>query len=117
MSVQDINYIMHHITSQRTSIYICDMLNWYQPARTLRLASTTSLLPNRNRTIIYGRRLLDTSSAALWNPLPGYIKYADTIITVKTNLKTYMLSIDINYDVAFILYSVHVYNTTYYVLI
>ena len=50
--------------------YICDMLNWYQPARALRSASTTSLVPNRNRTIRYGRRLLDTSSAALWNPLP-----------------------------------------------
>ena len=31
--------------------YICDTLNWYQPARTLRSASTTSLVPNRNRTI------------------------------------------------------------------
>ena len=73
--------------------YICDMLNWYQPARTLRSASTTSLVPNRNRTIRYGRRLLDTSSAALWNPLPDYIKSADTIITFKAYLKTYMFII------------------------
>ena len=57
------------------------MLNWYQPDRTLRSASTTSLVPNRNRTIRCGRRLLYTSSAALWNPLPDYIKSADTIIT------------------------------------
>ena len=54
---------------QNTPPYICDMLNWYQPARTLRSASTTPLVPNRNRTIRYGRRVLDTSSAALWNPL------------------------------------------------
>ena len=73
--------------------YICDMLSWYQPARTLRSASTTSLVPNRNRTIRYGRRLLDTSSAALWNPLPDYIKSADTIITFKTYLMTYMFII------------------------
>ena len=31
--------------------YLCDMLNWYQPARTRRSDSTTSLVPNRNRTI------------------------------------------------------------------
>ena len=73
--------------------YVCDMLNWYQPARTLRSASTTSLVPNRNRTIRHGKRLLDTSSAALWNPLPDYIKSADTIITFKTYLKTYMFII------------------------
>ena len=79
----------HH----NTPPYICDMLNWYQPARTLRSASTTSLVPNRNKTIRYGRRLLDTSSAALWNPLPDYIKSADTIITFKTYLKTYMFII------------------------
>ena len=50
--------------------YICDMLDCYQPARTLRSASTTSLVPNSNITIRYGRRLLDTSSAALWNQPP-----------------------------------------------
>ena len=69
------------------------MLNWYQPARTLRSASTTTLVPNRNRTIRYGRRILDTSSAVLLNPLPDYIKSADSIITFKTYLKTYMFII------------------------
>ena len=63
--------------------YICDMLNWYHPACTLRPASNISLVQNRNRTIRYGRRILDTSPAALWNTLPDYIKSADTIITLK----------------------------------
>ena len=80
---------LHH----NAPTYICDMLNWYQPAGTLRSASTTSLVPNRNRTIRYGIRLLDTSSAELWNPLPDYIKSADTIITFKTYLNTYMFII------------------------
>ena len=35
--------------------YICDMLNWYQPARTFRSVSTASLVPNRNRTIFHCR--------------------------------------------------------------
>ena len=98
--------IKYHCYADDTQIYlqcannttavqeaITRMLNWYQPARTLRSVSTTSLVPNRNRTIRYGRRLLDTLSTALWNPLPDYIKSADTIITFETYLKTYMFII------------------------
>ena len=77
---------MQHIAPQ----YICDILNWYQPAITLRSDSTTSLVTNRNRTIRYGNCLLDASSAVLWNPLPDYIKSTDNIIIFKTNLITYM---------------------------
>ena len=69
---------LHH----NAPTYICDMLNWCQPARTLQSASTTSLVPNRNRTIRYGRRLLHTFIC---------------------------LSFDIYYDVAFIVYSVRVH--------
>ena len=45
--------------------YISDFFNWYTPARALRSASTTSLIPNRSKTIKFGRRLVGTSSAAL----------------------------------------------------
>ena len=53
--------------------YICDLFHWYTPARILRSASTTSLVPNRHKTIRYRKRLIDTSSAALWNGLPDDI--------------------------------------------
>ena len=33
--------------------YICELLNWYHPSRALRSASTTSLVPSRNRTVKY----------------------------------------------------------------
>ena len=42
----------------------------------LRSASTTSLVPNRNRTVRYGRRLLDTSEKALWNTMPEELRNA-----------------------------------------
>ena len=38
----------------QTPQYICKLLNWYTPSRPLHSASsTTSLVPNRNRTVIY----------------------------------------------------------------
>ena len=45
--------------------YIIDLFHWYSPARPLRSSLTTSLVPNRNKTIRYGKRLIDTSTAAL----------------------------------------------------
>ena len=54
--------------------YVCDLLNWYHPNRHLRSANTTSLVPNRNETITFGKRLMDTASAPLWNFLPDEIK-------------------------------------------
>ena len=50
--------------------YITNLFNWYTPTRTLRSVSTTSLFPNKNKTVMLGRRLIDTS-AALWNNLPS----------------------------------------------
>lgn len=73
--------------------YLCDILNWYEPSRTLRSASTTSLIPNRNRTIRLGRRLFDTSSATLWNTLPNNIKSADNMIHFKKLLKTFLFNL------------------------
>ena len=54
--------------------YQCELLNWYQPPRPLRSASTTSLVPNKNKAVRYGRRLLDSSAATLWNILPPKLK-------------------------------------------
>ena len=65
--------------------YICDLLHWYTPARTLR-----SLVPNRSKTVRYGKRLFDTSTAVLWNNLPNTIKCATSIICYKNLLKHYM---------------------------
>ena len=67
--------------------YICELLQWYTPARALRSASTTSLVPNRSRTIRYGKRLIGTSAATLWNAQPNHIKSARNVIQFKRLLK------------------------------
>ena len=71
--------------------YVCDLLNWYHPSRHLRSANTTSLVPNRNETITFGKRLMDTASASLLNFLPDEIKCAPNILIFKRHLKTYLL--------------------------
>ena len=70
--------------------YICEMFQWYTPARPLRSSSTTSLVPNRNKTVRYGKQLIDTSTAALWNSLPNNIKCARNIRHFKKLVKLYM---------------------------
>ena len=40
--------------------YVANLFNWYTPARTLRSASRTSLVPNKSKTVMLGRRLIDT---------------------------------------------------------
>ena len=54
--------VLHLEASQ----YIIDIFHWYSQARQLRSSLTTSLVPNRIKTITctcrYGKRLIDTSS-------------------------------------------------------
>ena len=38
--------------------YMCNLLYWHTPTRTLRSASTTSLVPNQSKTVRYGKRQL-----------------------------------------------------------
>ena len=70
--------------------YIINLFHWYSPARPLPSSSTTSLVPNRNMTIRYGKRLIDTSTAVLWNSLPNEIKCATDIIQFKKLIKHHM---------------------------
>ena len=43
--------------------YVYDLLNWYHPNRHMRSANTTALVPTRNETMLFGKRLMDTASS------------------------------------------------------
>ena len=58
----------------------------------LRSANTPSLVPNRNKTVKFGKRLMDTAAASLWNFLPDEIKCAPNIMISKKHLKTYLFT-------------------------
>ncbi len=72
--------------------YLCDTVNRYEPKRALRSAATISLVPGRNRTVKFGKRIMDTSAAILWNALPCDIKNTINLFTFKTRVKAYLLA-------------------------
>ena len=43
--------------------YISDLLNWYQPNGHFRSANNTSIIPQRYKSVRYGKRLMDTGAA------------------------------------------------------
>ena len=73
--------------------YLCDLLNWYHPNRQLRSANAPSLVPNRNKTVKFGKRLMDTAAASLWNFLPDEIKCAPNIMIFKKTFKNILVYI------------------------
>ena len=96
-----------------TPIYICDMLNWYHPARPLRSGAFSSLTPSRHKTITYGCRPCDTATATIWNNLPIELRCTDSsTCTFKRQLKTHLfkfkylltLYLVISYVILFILH-------------
>ena len=70
--------------------YLCQLIDWYTPARPLRSAATPSLVPRRNNSVKYGRRKLDTAAATLWNGLPDNIRRSTSVVVFKKSLKTHL---------------------------
>ena len=66
----------YNVLHQNSTQYICEMVSGYHPNRQLRSANTTSLVPHRHKSILHGRRLMDTGAAVLWNNLPNNIRCA-----------------------------------------
>ena len=73
--------------------YICEMLHWYHPSRPLRSAAYPSLVPNKNKTVKFGRRLCDTATAVLWNNLPVHLRCAESVVVFKKQLKTHLFKV------------------------
>ena len=52
-----------NVLHRKAPPYMCEIFHWYTPARPLRSASTTSLIPKRNNTVLYGRRMMQPYGA------------------------------------------------------
>jgi hypothetical protein len=68
--------------------YICELIEEYRPARTLRSAAQSLLKVPKSRTTTYGTRSFRVSAPKLWNELPDHIKQAPTLVAYKKLLKT-----------------------------
>ena len=70
--------------------YLGELIDWYTPTRTLRSSSKSTLVPRHHASVKYGKRLLDTASATLWNSLPTNIQSAIGIMCFRKLLKTHL---------------------------
>ena len=78
-----ISVFTYNVLHQNAPRYICEMVIWYHPNRQLRSANTTSLVPHRHKSILDGRRLMDTGAAVLWINLPNNIRCASFLLLFK----------------------------------
>jgi Reverse transcriptase (RNA-dependent DNA polymerase)/Endonuclease-reverse transcriptase len=72
--------------------YLRDLVNLYEPARTLRSSTQHLLCIQRTKTAI-ATRSFKHSSATIWNSLPANIRDCNTVDTFKRKLKTHLFGL------------------------
>ena len=70
-----------------------NILNIYQPSRSLRSSSLKYLSVPKCNTVSYGHRAFSVASAKLWNSLPYYLRFTENISTFKTSLKAFLFKV------------------------
>ena len=81
--------LTHVLLTTSTPSYLSDMLYTAAPARHLRSAAASLLVP-RTRTDIAGRAF-SAAAPSVWNSLPADIRLCDTTATFKRHQKTNFL--------------------------
>ena len=76
--------------------YLANLLTFYKPVRTLRSSRSNNLSVPRSRTSTYGDKTFACVSPRLWNQLPDFIRYSETLDSFKTRLKTHLFKIAFN---------------------
>ena len=76
--------------------YLANLLTFYKPVRILRSSRSINLSVPRSRTSTYGDRSFACVSPRLWNKLPDFIRYSETLDSFKTRLKTHLFKIAFN---------------------
>jgi hypothetical protein len=69
--------------------YLSNLLNPYNPPRTLR-SSNTSLLSIPLMKSCSGRRSFSYSAPSLWNSLPLHVRLSPTLLSFRASLKTHL---------------------------
>ena len=70
--------------------YIIDLLEPYNPVRTLRSSEGALLVPPITRRVSRGDRAFAARAPQLWNSLPAALRLAESVDVFKTRLKTHL---------------------------
>jgi hypothetical protein len=76
--------------------YLQELLTPYQPARSLRSASSNYLVVPKSNLKTYGDRAFCVAGPTLWNSLPIKIRNSPSVDVFKKNLKTHLFKIAFN---------------------
>jgi hypothetical protein len=71
-------------------VYIREMLQVYQPTRTLRSQQSLTLTAHRAKTVLYGAICFPWIAPRLWNALPMGIRDIQTLPAFKRAIKTHL---------------------------
>ena len=94
---QRINYkiatIVYRVRQSQQPVYLFNMLNDYNPVRTLRSSSAHLLtVPGRVKTVT-ASRAFRIAGPTLWNTLPDIVKSADSFDVFKRRLKSHFFNL------------------------
>jgi dsDNA-binding SOS-regulon protein len=86
-----INLLTYKCLQGSAPSYLCDLLEEYNPSRTLRSSSMRLLKEKATRKTnkTYGHRAFSICAPKLWNSLPQELRFKDTVGAFKKSLKTY----------------------------
>ena len=70
--------------------YLCDLLQPYRPARSLRSSSNGLIVIPKSWTSTYGDRAFSIAAPRLWNNLPDNIRRSRSVSYYKHHLKTHL---------------------------
>ena len=73
--------------------YICDLLTPYEPDRCLRSSGRALLTVPKSRLVTKGDRAFAIRAPHLWNALPGDLRQANSVTSLKSLLKTHFYRI------------------------
>ncbi len=76
--------------------YLSDLIKPYAPLRALRSADHLLLAVPRAKLKSRGDRAFAVAAPKLWNSLPLYIRWAQTLVVFKSSLKTDFYSLAFN---------------------
>ena len=71
-------------------LYLCELLEMYSPARSLRSKSQNLLVVPKTVMRTYGDRAFMCAGPRLWNTLPEYMRSISDVNVFKSKLKTYL---------------------------
>jgi hypothetical protein len=81
---------------EKGPLYLQELLIPYQPARSLRSASSNCLVVPKSNLKTYGDRAFCVAGPTLWNSLPIKIRNSPSVDAFKKNLKTHLFKIAFN---------------------